>query len=406
MKRVIFLMSDTGGGHRAAGRAIEAALALRYPEVFETFYVDVFREYTPPPMKYAPEIYPMWVKHSLTTYGWYFWFFDQVMQLPLVRNTLPMLIAEDRVKKMVTDYQPDIIVVLHGAFSRFVVAARSKLKLNIPIVTVITDLAKPHVAWYHPGVDRCLVPCEAAYTRGIKLGVPASKMRLVGHPAHPKFAMYQGSKREARRTLNWAPDVPAVMLLGGGDGMGLMDEIAAAINAQALDAQLAVICGRNETLRKNMQAVSWNQQTYVYSFVTNIEIMMRAADVLITKAGPGTIAEAAISGLPMILSGAIPFQESPNIDFVVRNGAGVYEPTPEGIAAALATLLTSGKDTLASLAENVGKIAYPAATFDIADEIATSCNLSKSDWQRRQSPTQEIDLSTAHDNHDQRGAPC
>jgi len=194
--------------------------------------------------------------------------------------------------------------------------------------------------------------------------------------------------------------------LGGGDGMGLMDEIAAAINAQALDAQLAVICGRNETLRKNMQAVSWNQQTYVYSFVTNIEIMMRAADVLITKAGPGTIAEAAISGLPMILSGAIPFQESPNIDFVVRNGAGVYEPTPEGIAAALATLLTSGKDTLASLAENVGKIAYPAATFDIADEIATSCNLSKSDWQRRQSPTQEIDLSTAHDNHDQRGAPC
>jgi 1,2-diacylglycerol 3-beta-galactosyltransferase len=393
MHRVIFLMSDTGGGHRAAGRAIEAALQLRYPDEFETFYVDVFREYTPPPMKYAPEIYPMWVKHSLKTYGWYFWFFDQVMQLPLARNTLPMLIAEDRVKKMVADYQPDIIVVLHGAFSRFVVAARSKLKLDIPIITVITDLAKPHVAWYHPGVDRCLVPCEAAFQRGLKLGVPAEKMKLVGHPAHPKFALYQGSKRDARRELKWAPDVPAIMLLGGGEGMGVMDEIALSINARALDAQLAIVCGRNEVLRRKLQAVSWNQQTYVYGFVANMEIMMRAADVLITKAGPGTIAEAAISGLPLILSGAIPFQESPNADFVVENHAGVYEPDPAGIAATLEAWLSPGNDTLRQLAENVRQIAYPAATFDIADEIAALCCRGQSVWQHHQTTSKDVDSS-------------
>ena len=375
MKRVIFLMSDTGGGHRAAGRAIEAALNIRYPEQFEAFYVDVFREYTPPPMKYAPEIYPKWVKHSIKTYGWYFWIFDQLMQLPLARNTLPTLIAEDRVKKLVSDYQPDIVVVLHGAFTRFVVAARSKLKLDIPIITVITDLAKPHVAWYHPGVDRCLVPCRDAYIRGLKLGVPAEKLRLVGHPAHPKFVLYKGSKRDARRELNWAPDVPTVMLLGGGEGMGILDEIALAINRRALDAQMAIICGRNELLRKQLQAVSWNQQTYVYGFVDNVEVMMRAADVLVTKAGPGTIAEAAISGLPMILSGAIPFQESPNVDFVVKNHAGVYNPTPDGIADLLEQWFTPGDDTLSRLAEGAKKIAYPNATFDIADEIATWCKL-------------------------------
>ncbi len=391
-KRVIFLMSDTGGGHRAAGRAIEAALQIRYPDQFETFYVDVFREYTPPPMKYAPEIYPKWVKHSLTTYGWYFWIFDQLMKLPLARTTLPLLISENRVRRLVTDYQPDIIVVLHGAFSRFVIAARHKLKLSIPIITVITDLAKPHVAWYHPGVDRCLVPCEAAFKRGLKLGVPARKMRLVGHPAHPKFALYQGSQRDARRQVNWAPDVPAILLLGGGEGMGIMDEIALAINARALDAQLAIICGRNETLRQEMQAVSWNQQTYIYGFVNNIEIMMRAADVLITKAGPGTIAEAAISGLPMILSGAIPFQESPNVDYVVNHHAGVYEPTPEGIAAILEEWLSPGNGTLRQLAQNVRKIAYPNATFDIADEIAAFCGLGESDRQHQEAPAPGVGL--------------
>lgn len=376
MKRLIFLMSDTGGGHRSAGRAIEAALQIRYPGQFEAFYVDVFREYTPAPMKYAPEIYPKWVKHSITTYGWYFQFFDQIMQLPLARNTLPMLIAEDTVRKLLDDYQPDVIVVLHGAFSRFVMAARYRLGSKIPIITVITDLAKPHVAWYHPSVDRCLVPCKAAYNRGLKLGVPPSKLRLVGHPAHPKFALYQKSRQEARRELNWAPDIPAVMLVGGGEGMGEMRDIAEAINERALDIQLAIICGRNEELRQEMQTIPWNQQTYVYGFVNNIEVMMRAADTLITKAGPGTIAEAAISGVPMIISDAIPFQESPNVDFVVDNGAGVYRPTPDGIADTLTEWFTGSEATLAELKRNTRRIAYPNATFDIADEIAAWCKVA------------------------------
>ncbi len=366
-------MSDTGGGHRAAGRAIEAALQIRYPDQFETHYVDVFREYTPAPMKYAPEIYPKWVKHSIKTYGWYFQFFDQLMQLPLTRSTLPMLIAEDAVKKLLADYDPDILIVLHGAFSRFVVGARNRLRFNIPIMTVITDLARPHVAWYHPGVDRCLVPCQAAFRRGVKLGVAPGKMRVVGHPAHPKFTLYKATKQEARRTLNWAPDRPTVMLLGGGEGMGDMEEIADAINRRALDAQMAIVCGRNEALRTALQAMAWNMQTYIYGFVDNIEVMMRAADVLVTKAGPGTIAEAAISGLPMILSDAIPYQESPNIGFVVDNQAGVFEPSPEGIAALLAQWFTPGDTTLQMLAKNTRRIAYPNATFDIADEIATMC---------------------------------
>jgi 1,2-diacylglycerol 3-beta-galactosyltransferase len=380
MKRIIFLMSDTGGGHRAAGRAIEAALNIRYPDEFEVAYVDVFREYTPPPMKYAPEIYPRWVKHSIKTYGWYFQFFDQLMQLPLARSTLPTLVAEDVVKKLMSDYKPDVIVVLHGAFSRFIVGARQRLRLDVPIITVITDMAKPHVAWYHPGVDRCLVPCEAAYTRGIKLGIPASKLRIVGHPAHPKFALYTGTKQDARAELNWAQDLPAVMLVGGGDGMGTMADIALEINKRNLDMQLAIICGRNEELRDYMQSITWNQQTYVYGFVRNMEVMMRGADVLITKAGPGTIAEAAISELPMIINDAIPYQESPNADFVVANEAGIYEPDAAAIASTLAHWFNNDRARLDQIAHNVSSLAYPNATFDIAEEIKTLSQKPAGTW--------------------------
>ncbi len=374
-KRVVFLMSDTGGGHRAAGRALEAALNIRYPGLFEAVYVDVFREYWPPPFKYAPELYPKWVKHSITTYGWYYLVAEGLFSLPLTRSTLPATVAEDKARHLVNKYRPDIIVVVHGGFSRFAAGARSRLRLKLPIITVITDLAKPHVAWYHPGVDRCLVPCEPAYQRGLKLGMDPIKMRVVGHPAHPKFARYAGSKADARRELGWLNDRPAVMLLGGGEGMGEIEEIAQAINAAALHMQLAIICGRNERLRQQLEAISWKLPAQVYGFVDNIEVMMHAADALITKAGPGTIAEAAICGLPMILSGAIPFQESPNIDFVVDGGAGVHAPSPEDIVATLREWLRPGSRALADFSAGARRIAYPNASLDIADEIAAACGV-------------------------------
>ena len=94
MKRVTFLISDTGGGHRAAARAIESALTHRFPGDFETSYVDVFREYTPPPMRYAPEIYPRWVKESVATYGLYFRITEMALRVPLLRNTVPGLLGE------------------------------------------------------------------------------------------------------------------------------------------------------------------------------------------------------------------------------------------------------------------------------------------------------------------------
>ena len=69
-KRVLILMSDTGGGHRAAAEAIRDALYWQYGDAaIEAELVDVFREYSPVPLKYMPEIYPMWVNHSKSSWG-------------------------------------------------------------------------------------------------------------------------------------------------------------------------------------------------------------------------------------------------------------------------------------------------------------------------------------------------
>ncbi|MBC7238730.1 MAG: hypothetical protein H5T71_01355 [Chloroflexi bacterium] len=141
--------------------------------------------------------------------------------------------------------------------------------------------------------------------------------------------------------------------------------------ARSLDgvgAQLVIVAGKNEPLAMRLRVVPWGGPTHVYGFVTNMETLMRGADVLVGKPGPGVIAEAAIMGLPMILTGGM-VNELANAQYVTEAGAGVYAKTPDEVRAALASWVASPAE-LARYRENTKRIAYPNAALDIADEIA------------------------------------
>jgi 1,2-diacylglycerol 3-beta-galactosyltransferase len=99
--------------------------------------------------------------------------------------------------------------------------------------------------------------------------------------------------------------------------------------------------------------------------------LMTAADIIVTKAGPSTIAEACVAGLPMIISGKVPGQEDGNVDHIVDNGAGVYAPSPELVGEALAAWVNSARSTLDDYAAAAIKLARPRAAWDVAQEIHT-----------------------------------
>jgi 1,2-diacylglycerol 3-beta-galactosyltransferase len=219
-------------------------------------------------------------------------------------------------------------------------------------------------------VDRCLVPTEPAYQRGLKLGLRAEQMSLTGAPVHPKFSHLKMTKAEARQQLGWTGNKPIVLLIGGGDGMGPLVATARAIDEQNTNCELVVIAGRNEPMKAALEAIDWKQPTYIYGFVNNIEVFMKAADLMITKAGPAAITEAAIIGLPLVINGAIKYQESPNTDYVVENGAGVYAPGPQCVAAQVAQILSNSGTELERLEVGIKKLAQPDAVWNIADEIA------------------------------------
>jgi 1,2-diacylglycerol 3-beta-galactosyltransferase len=157
-------------------------------------------------------------------------------------------------------------------------------------------------------------------------------------------------------------------MIGGGEGMGPLVPAVQAIAERKPDACLVVIAGRNQTLYNALQALDAPVPVHVEGFVTNIAVWMRAADVLVTKAGPNTLAEAFIAGLPLVLYAAIPGQEEGNVLHVVENDAGVWAPKPQAAADAVMDLLADPAQRAAMAARSLA-LARPHATEEIARHL-------------------------------------
>lgn len=369
-KHVVFLMSDTGGGHRAAAEAIRAAMERVYPGMYTFELVDVYRRYTPFPFASMPELYPRWVNRAPTSWRVGYGLSNARGGHRLATEMLHRWWGPG-MRRLVAGHPADVMVSVHALFNRPVLRAFDEAgRGRPPFVTVITDLVTTHAFWYAPGVERCLVPTQAAYERGRRWGLCAAQLRITGLPVHPRFSERLPARDEARRQWGWDDALPVVLLAGGADGMGAVFRTAQAINARRLPVRLVVVAGRNRALHERLRAETWHQPTAILPFVHDMPLLMAAGDVLVTKAGPSTIAEACIAGLPLVLYGAIPGQESGNVTHVVANGAGVYAPRPELVADTLAAWLgPDGAGELAAHAARARVLARPEAVWTVAAEI-------------------------------------
>jgi 1,2-diacylglycerol 3-beta-galactosyltransferase len=134
-------------------------------------------------------------------------------------------------------------------------------------------------------------------------------------------------------------------------------------------AQVAAITGRNERLREELESRTWPQPLRVTGFVENMHVWMAAADLLVTKAGPGTMAEALVVGVPMVLCGAVPGQEPPNVRYAVESGAALWAPEPARAAKTAHQLLWDRRGTLKEMRRRAELAGHPDAARGAAGSI-------------------------------------
>jgi 1,2-diacylglycerol 3-beta-galactosyltransferase len=358
---IVFLFSDTGGGHRSATEAIIEAIDTFYPKTVTTDMVDIFREYFPPPLHLAPEIYPplsrmtnVWSLGYRVSDGRYrTQFLDQAFW-PYIRRSIYRLIEENPC---------DLLVSVHPLINAPML--RGLRKFPCPYITVVTDMVTTHSAWYNVKADTIIVPTEIARQTALNNAIQPDQVKVIGLPVAQRFCIPIGNKPELKQAQDWPSDKPAILLVGGGEGMGPLEEVALAINEAKLPASLIIITGRNRKLKSTLENMRWNMPTYVYGFVHNMPDFMRAADVIITKAGPGTISEAFIAGLPIILYSRLPGQEEGNVTYVVEKGAGVWAPQPEQVSETLKDWINN-PDHMQKVSQISTSLARPNAAKDIA----------------------------------------
>ena len=155
-----------------------------------------------------------------------------------------------------------------------------------------------------------------------------------------------------------------------------LEEVSKAIDRRKLPAALVVVTGRNRKLKEKLESLDWNIPIFVYGFVKDMPDFMRAADILVTKAGPGTISEAFIAELPMILYSKMPGQEDGNVDYVLKENAGVWAPEPEQTAEAVQNWLDHPEQRQKAQ-ENCRRLATPKATRRIARMLAAQIGIEK-----------------------------
>jgi 1,2-diacylglycerol 3-beta-galactosyltransferase len=367
---VVFYFSDTGGGHRSAAEAIIEALDLEYGDSITTEMVDALKNFAPLPLNKVPDLYPrmvkaprLWEASFYATNGRARIRFITASVWPYVRRS---------VKAMVRNHPADLIVTVHPFANTFALKALGSNRP--PFFTVVTDLVTTHALWFDKRADKIFVPTEMACQRALAYHMPPENIHVVGLPVASRYSAPRGDKSALRKKLGWPLDKFLILIVGGGEGMGPLAQTARAIDESGLDITLTIVAGRNSRLKANLDAHTWENPTFVYGFTHDMADFMRAADVLVSKAGPGTIVEALNADLPIILYGKVAGQEDGNVTFVEGVGAGVFAPTPQLIVRTL-TRWISRPQEYNKFVENSRLAARPDSARTIAHAIGERLDL-------------------------------
>lgn len=362
---ILFLFSDTGGGHRSAMEAIIEALELEFDDSLTTEKVDFFKDYAPAPFNKMPDWYPEMVK-APRLWSASFYATDGRARARVITATM-WPVVRHAAMQLIKGHPADLIVTVHPFANTFALKALGRERP--PFITVVTDMVTTHAFWFDKRADLILVPTETARQRAIAYNMSEEKVHVVGLPVADRYCgAPQGNKRDLRQKLGWPMDKPIVLMVGGGEGMGPLAKLARAVDESGLDLGLVIVTGRNQRLKMNLESQAWENPTFIYGFTHNMPDFMRAADFIITKAGPGTIAEAINAHLPIILSSKLPGQEDGNVTFVEEEGAGVWAPTPQLVVRAL-TRWISRPHERAQVIENCKRVARPESARLIARSI-------------------------------------
>lgn len=354
----MIISAPVGSGHIKAGQAVGAALKAADPAI-HVDYANVFHFFPAVVGRLILSLYLQVLAVFPRAYGAaYAW--GNGSRLALAGRSLISRFLAKQMDSYIQSLQPDVIVCTHATPAGLAADLLRRGKVTAPVVAVVTDYVV-HRLWIYPEITHYCVANEELRWELAAGGVGLEKSSASGIPVAAGFAA-------AKAKLTGQP--PAVMIMGGGGGLLPMEEIVGALNTLEENILILAVCGSNRKLYRRLTALaaSSRQQLRVYGFSEQIAELMTAADLLITKPGGLTCAEAMCCSLPLLFYRPLPGQEMGNAKRLIRQGSAVAAATAAELAALVATLLTE-KEKMRKMSQISYKAAKPAAAAAAARVI-------------------------------------
>lgn len=366
VKRFLFVISDTGGGHRAPAQAVRDELLRLYSDRVSVRLCDILVELGLWPFRNFPRWYPHLVKLHGLPWGLSYRLSDHEDFMERA-SLLTWPYASESLCGLLKRHAPDVIVSFHPIPNYALLETLRCMRLKTPLIVVAVDLVNVHAGWFAPGAQSYFVPTQDARQRALRWSVRPERIEVLGGmPIRRAFVEARElSLAAARAQLGLPQEKPLLLILGGGDGMGPLENLVRAVGQRSPKAHLVAIAGRNRLLYDRLRHLDLPVPVQVEGFVHNMEVWMRAADLLLTKAGSSTLSEAFVSGLPVVVYAALRGQEEGNVAYVTANRLGVWAPGPQRAAQAAIALLADPQRRR-SMAERALHMMRP----DVAEMLA------------------------------------
>jgi 1,2-diacylglycerol 3-beta-galactosyltransferase len=364
---VSILMTGAGGGHLASAESLVEAFADRA----RVTVVNLLDEHAPFPFNHLSASYGPVVNIAPSLYKLAYKVVQTKIGVRLLEKGAYEYIRKD-IAEAITRTSPDIVVSVHALLNAIPLRAIREAGCAAPFVSCVVDAGVPPVSWFTSHADLCCVADDDIRALALEAGMSPDRVLATGLPIRHSFVDATGlSQADARRQLGFDPDAELVLISGGGAGLGRVGTVTAAVAKRLAAAKrpgrIVVIAGGNRQLKKRLDRHAWPMPVTVLGLTSHMAELMVAADLLLTKAGPGTIAEAACIGVPTLLTGFVPGQEEQNVGWAERNGGVIFEPVPRRAAELAAGWLEPGHDDLAAMSARISQMARPEAARDVAD---------------------------------------
>jgi UDP-N-acetylglucosamine:LPS N-acetylglucosamine transferase len=362
-RRAVLIYSRVGGGHLSAARALAAELEQTHG--FATRLVDAYVESGRFPLPFFPAAYAHLARYhprlwSLIYHSSDARFAPRPTLGPFLRQGFASLMAAE---------QPHLVVSVLPVINGLIADAARAVGARTEVV--LTDWHSVHRFWVARGVQHYTAPTDSARLDCLRYGAPADAVDVIGIPVRHAFGQpvdRLAVRRQRLAELGLEPDRFTILAMVGAEGSPRALDNLSRLAQRNLDAQLVVICGRNDVLRQRVTGMPSQMPIRAVGFVEHVADLMRSADLLLTKAGGLTLAEAFCCGVPVVVHDLLPGQEAGNLQFVREHGAVELAHGPRHVAQIVGELIEQPARREA-LAARGARLARPHAASEIAANL-------------------------------------